>query len=1245
MMKLTVVTVSTSSMNTMIKVYKDFRQKYQDMLFLDVFYAAREMSSLRLEKMKKSIVSSDIVFVDLMGTPEGIVKEVYAALKETSGNVVPYGRSAREYMKLGELSADSMKMGSGEKKKPDMKAMQKMAGMAEKMGKVMPGKMRDMRNLSQITKYFTLADEYNIKNMFLLILREYGGYKNLPKPAEAKEIPNIGICDPAEKQYFDTYDDYIVQFPIDQSKPLVAVLYYGHTYPNDTSKCVYEVCKKIREFANVLPIAFASTSVKDFKRLKSLLQEEAGKPVDLIMNFMSFRLGAGPMGGEAQEAVNILEEVNAPYIHPFFMSRKRISEWEESVQGVSSSEFMISVMLPEFDGCMEAFPIAAMCEPEYDAEFDIDLKELELIPERTDKLISRIEKILNLRKKDNKDKKVAIICYNYPPGEGNVFGGSFLDTFASIEKLLVDLKEKGFWVNPLSKEELIEKFTSGGIVNSARYYQADDKMQSYSAKEYKNRVENRRFYEELLSQWGKIPGEVMVNKHGDFLAPGIVLGNVFIGLQPTRGFEADSDKIYHDKKLLPHHQYLAFYQWLEKDFEADAVVHVGTHGTMEFTKGKECGMSGECFPDILIGSMPHMYLYYSGNPSEAMIAKRRSHANIISYQPAEYVAGGLYGDLSDINDLIEEYREATLKSPARCNDILSSIKEKALAANLPEELDDLEHELYRMSVSLIPKGLHTFGVGYDKEQAKNYAYAVVMGDTGEKVSLRRIMAQDKGFDYQLLLEENLHLQLNQVDEKCNEIFDRYFETGSIEKSDFHSEECESKAMETLEYACELADGAQKNNETHGLINALEGNYNIAKLAGDIFRSPEVMPTGYNSYQFDPRRVPSSVAMQRGEKIAQKTIEAFEGDNGKIPDSTAVILWGLETSRTEGETVAQILAYWGVRAVKSSFAWESKYEIIPINELGRKRIDVVINMCGFFRDMFPNLIEDINKLLVQLCELDEPDEVNMIKANAQKIYATLIQEGMDEATAKEMSQSRIFGPAEGDYGTGITSIIETKNWESEEQIGNAFINSMRYVYSPKHRGLEAKELYSHNLECVNLVSQIRSNNEYEVTDLDHYYEFFGGLAKSVEMIKGEKVKIYITDTTGAKIETDTAAKSINRGIRTRLLNPKWIDGILAHDYHGAQQIADRFENVMGLAATTGEVEAWIYDDMHEKYIQDDDMVRRMKENNPYAYIEIIEQMMEYYNRGYWEATKEQLDRLKQVYMQVEGDIEDRIEDRR
>ena len=1240
-MKITILTVSTASLNTLVKVGKEIAKTYPVILDLRLFYVARAMSDSKREKMQNTILNSDTVLIDLMGTPEAIVKDIYAVLETTKADIIPYGGSGREYLRLGEFTAASMKMGmkkKPEQAKPSMKAMKKMSNMAEKMGKIMPGKMRDMGNYSQICKYFAVADEFNIKNMLLLLLRDYGQIEELPKPQPAREIPEIGIRDPREKQYYNSYTDYQKANGVNPDLPTVAILYYGQTYPNDTSPCVGKICDRIGEFANILPIAFSSTSPDDYDIFSKFLKSAS---VDLVVNFMSFRLGAGPMGGDAQRAINILEDVDVPYMHPFFMSRRRVSEWQESKQGINSVEFTLSVMLPELDGTIEAVPVGAMCEPDYQPEFDLEVRELILIDDRVDRLTARIKCLLNLRLKKNEDKKIAILCYNYPPGEANVFGGSFLDTFKSIEKLLVDLKKEGYTVEPLSQEELIEKFTTGGIVNSARYHLNEEKMFTYAAADYQKKVEGLPFYGELVEQWGKAPGKVMVSQDERFLIPGIQAGNVFIGLQPSRGYEEDSDKVYHDKQVLPHHQYLAFYQWLREEFHADAMIHVGTHGTLEFTRGKECGMSGNCFPDILVADIPHLYLYYAGNPSEAMIAKRRSHANLISYQPTEYVPGDLYGEYLALKSMIDEYREAKLKSPARCGDVLRAIQEKAAENNLPDDLHEIEHELFRMDRTLIPKGLHTFGVGYAYEQAVEYARALVRQDHGEALALNRIAAAARGYDYDELFENGEHTLVSEIEAQANTIFDDVILHDKPISLEDH--ELEAQAQATLSFAHDMIEMSQKNFETTGLMRALNGRYNPAKLAGDIFRSPEVLPTGKNLYQFDPRQVPSRTAMQRGVKIADNTLDAYQKEHGKTPDTTAVILWGLETSRTQGETVSQVLAYWGVRAVSHSNVWESKYEVIPLEELGRKRVDVVINICGFFRDMFPNILSDLNKLLGQLCALDEPDEMNCIKANANRIYQQLTAEGMDTEKAKELSQARIFGPPEGEYGTSLTGIIETKNWQDENQIGNAFIDSIKHVYSTNYRGLEAKELYTTNLEVVDLVSQIRSNHEYEVTDLDHYYEFFGGLAKSVEIARGQKVNIYITDTTGEQMETETAAKSINRGMRTRLFNPKWIDGMLAHKFHGAQMVAERFENIMGLAATTGEVEEWIYDDMHATFIEDPEMQRRMKENNPYAYINILEQMMEYHQRGYWDATDEQLEAIRKVYLETEGDVEEHIED--
>ncbi len=1244
-MKITIITVSTSVLKTLVKVSSDLDREYPGILDLRLVYAARQMSDNKRNRMQQLILDSDTVMIDLMGTPEAIVKDIYAALEKTPADIVPYGGGGRDYLRLGDLTAESMQMGMkkpAEKKKPSMQAMKKMSAMAEKMGKVMPGKMKDLGNYSQLTKYFTIADEYNIRNMLILLLREYGHVADLPKPKQAREIPEIGICDPKTKEYFRSYNDYQKAAGRNPELPTVAVLYYGHTYPNDTSACVAAMCDRLGVFSNVLPIALSRPSPQDLATLAQFLKDVNGENVDLIVNFMSFRLGAGPMGGEAQKAVDILEDIDAPYFHPFFMSRRRIAEWQESKQGVNAVEFTISVMLPELDGSIEALPVGAMCEPEYIAEYDLDIRELTLIDERAEKFISRIRQYLNLRKKSNAEKKIAILCYNYPPGEANVFGGAFLDTFKSIEKLLLDLAEQGYSVTPLTQDELIQKFTTEGIVNSARYFLNEGEMIAYPTSAYQRRMEQAPYFGELVEQWGEIPGKVMVNRGGEFLIPGVMAGNVFIGLQPSRGYEADSDKVYHDKKVLPHHQYLAFYQWLRDEFRADAMIHVGTHGTLEFNRGKECGMSGDCFPDILVSDIPHLYLYYAGNPSEAMIAKRRSHANIISYQPTEYVPGDLYGEYLSLKTMIDEYREARLKSPARCGDILKTIQSTAAENNLPESLHELEHELFRMERALIPKGLRTFGVGYDQPQAEGYARALVRRDHGDVQALNRIVATSLGHDYDQLFETDQHVAIKEVDEQASAVFDDFI--ASKQKPSFDNKKLEQQAAATLAFAQEMVANSQRNNETQGLMAALSGHYNPARLAGDIFRSPEVLPAGQNLYQFDPRQVPSATAMQQGVRIADNTLEAYQKVHGVTPDTTAVILWGLETSRTQGETVAQILAYWGVRSVSSNNSWESKYEVIPLEDLGRKRVDVVINICGFFRDMFPNIIHDLNKLLEQLGNLDEPDEMNCIKANTGRIYQQLIDSGMEDEKASELSWARIFGPAEGEYGTNLTSIIETKNWQDESQIGNAFIDSIKHVYSINYRGLEARELYTTNLEVVDLVSQIRSNHEYEVTDLDHYFEFFGGLAKSVEMARGQKVNIYITDTTGEQVETDTAANAINRGMRTRLFNPKWIDGMLEHKFHGAQMIAERFENIMGLTATTGEVEEWIYDDMHAIFMEDPEMQQRMKENNPYAYIDILEQMMEYHQRGYWEATEDQLETLRRVYLETEGGVEEKIDNR-
>lgn len=769
-------------------------------------------------------------------------------------------------------------------------------------------------------------------------------------------------------------------------------------------------------------------------------------------------------------------------------------------------------------------------------------------------------------------------------------------------------------------------FINGGLVNTGKYSD-DDKMLRYSLADYKKFLNNFADRDPVVNAWGEPGGDIMIDDNGDFLIPAAVYGNVLVGIQPSRGLHEDNDKLYHDKSLPPHHQYIAFYRYLHDKFGADAVIHVGTHGTLEFLKGKECGMSGTCYPDMLLYDTPHFYLYYCGNPAEATIAKRRSHAALVGYQPPVFIQSGLYGEYAELAKMLDDYHHQLAFSKSAADEVKQNIAALAEKLSLPTDMEELESELYRLNSSLIPKGLHIFGQAYSDEEAQCYVRELLKKPHDDTPSLCDIAAEELGIDL-VGAEEKGGEPLRKINALAEEYLDKYFAGESVPE----------KLSRTIEYGRKKYAEVKQNAENEQLLNALSGGYIPAKAAGDIYRSPEVLPSGYNLYQFDQRFVPTLTAYQRGARAAENTIKTYFDKYGHYPNSTAVILWGLETSRTQGETIGQIMAYLGARLAKGNSAWNPKYELIPIEELGRPRIDVTINICGFFRDLFPNIIDNLDDLLHLVNEADETDGQNYMKANSKKLYAYLTDRGYDHEEAERLSVTRIFGPREGEYGTGITSIIETKAWEKEEQIGSRFLSSLHYAYNRKERGGDMGDLYEQNLKSVEIVSQVRDNNEYEITDLDHYYEFFGGLAKSVEMVRGQKAVMLITDTTGAVPVTETAEKAVAKGIRTRVLNPKWIDGMLAHKYHGAQKIADRFENVMGLAATTGAVEQWIYNDLCAKYAQDKEMRRRMAENNPYAYMDILEQMEEYSRRGYWNADKEQLEAIRQAYLETENRIE-------
>lgn len=1248
-MRVTVVAVSAPALYQLTQFQKEFQEKYgAGVLDLQMFYVASAGAGMlaRESEIVKVIASADIAVIDIMGASEAMQDLVRGGLSECKGQRIVIGNACRELNRLGAFSMDLMqkmkksasdedkkdsadtdekaqKSGKTQKseKKPEKKSekaqkpaknaakmMHMMRRMAMMMGSIAPfGMMKDMKNLFLLIDYWQQAERDDIFSFMHLLLRTYGGMKQLPKEKPCSMKYGIYLKNPETKECTEKLKSYWKKQGFDREKPLVALLFYGHSYPNDFLPVVAAVYRRLAVFANVLPVAFSQNEDKDLPKLEAYLTG-SGCPVEAVVSFMPFRLGAGPMGGDAAAAAEILKRIKAPYFKPFCLTKVERNEWERE-SGVNPGEFLISIMLPELDGGIHTYPAGIMTRTEYLASAHLDITRIEPIEERVEALCRRVQRYIVLRKKSNREKKIAVVCYNYPPGEDNLFGGAFLDTFSSVSVLLHALKEDGYLTEETDAGAL-KAFFCDGACNEPKWSDGKTARQNYS-----------------------MDGKA-------YPVTGMRKGNIFIGLQPCRipdgafdggktGAEA-AESSYHDKNLKPSEEYQAFYRWIAEEFKADAILHMGTHGTLEFLPGKDSGMTGACWPDRLIGDIPHFYYYYMGNPSEAMTAKRRSHAALISYQPPAFTSGGLYGDYQRLKETIAEYRESLQVSPERSSDILENIQRQAAELGLitdcrvnegkggtgersacsertkaegsfnisADMLDDLDEILYGYETSLIPEGLHILGQGYTREEAERYAdqllEAAGSGTCTEKMAGNAVKMQN------------------------------------AEKT--------QRAEETEGAYRTVVENAMDNREVAGILAALRGEYLSVCPGGDILRNTDMLPAGKNLVQFDPRLVPTRTAFERGSEIARQTMERYCKEKGHAPESTAVILWGLETSKTQGETIGQIMYYLGIRMRQFEGSFDTRFEIIPTEELTRPRVDVTIHICGFFRDMYPNLIDNLNEIFRKLDALEESDEDSRFAKNTRIIYEKLLEQGYQEAEARELARSRIFGPKAGEYGTSLTEQVRKGAWTDESELAVSFTDSLSYVYSSTHRGICVRGLLDLNYRQVEMMSQVRNNVEYELIDLDHYYEFYGGLAKAVENVRGEKAVMYVADTVGAQIRTQDVRASMEKGIRTRLLNPKWIEGMMRHDYHGVQHISRRFENIIGLTATTNQIESRIFSDLEKCYVENESLKERMQKSNRWAYLNMLTRLAEAHNRGYWQATAEEMEALQRVYLETEGEIE-------
>merc|ERR1711988_388679 len=794
------------------------------------------------------------------------------------------------------------------------------------------------------------------------------------------------------------------------------------------------------------------------------------------------------------------------------------------------------------------------------------------------------------------------------------------------------------------------------------------------------------FAKDLEDNWGPAPGHL--NTDGkDLLIYGKRYGNIFIGVQPSFGYEGDPMRLLFSKSASPHHGFSAYYTYLEKVFDADAVLHFGTHGSLEFMPGRQVGMAGTCYPDRLINSIPNLYYYAANNPSEATIAKRRSYSTTISYLTPPAENAGLYKGLKDLGELVSSYqglRENQQRGPAVVNSIVSAARTCNLDKDieLPGEEEDAKDfdidkrdsivgqvcgRIMEIESRLLPCGLHTIGEMPSAEEAVATLVNIAAIDRPEDniKGLPRILAESIGRNIEdiyrnanngVLDDVALNQKITEANraavramvQRSTDAAGRVKEVnpmgnifnifgGSPQKkacTDAGFNNCNDADMAPLfEYLEFCLKQVVADNEVGAMLEALDGKYIIPGPGGDPIRNPDVLPTGKNMHGLDPQSIPTTAAVDVAKVVVDRLLERMKADTGAYPQSVAFTLWGTDNIKTYGESLAQVLMLAGVRPIADSLGRVNKLELIPLEELGRPRIDVVITCSGVFRDLFINQMNLMDRAMKMAAEADEPLEMNYVRAHA-------IEQAKEYGVSLRDAATRVFSNAAGSYSANVGLTLENGGWEDEAQLQEQFLTRKGFAFNADKPGeMELQtDLFKASLKTVDLTFQNLDSSEISLTDVSHYFD--SDPTKVVGSLRDDKAKpnSFIADTTTANSQVRTLSETVRLDARTKLLNPKFYEGMLNSGYEGAREITKRLKNTMGWSATSGEVDNFIYEDANDVFIKDAEMRQRMLETNPNAFRDMVTTFLDANGRGYWDTDEDNLELLQELYQEVEDRIE-------
>ena len=966
---------------------------------------------------------------------------------------------------------------------------------------------------------------------------------------------------------------------------------------------------------------------------------------------------------EADIAEFIYSRIGVPVIQAIHAS-STYEAWNEGSFGLSPTDIAMNVALPELDGRIITRPISFKKARDKDTLTDSSSVYYSVYPPGCNFVTQFARNWIALQEKKNCDKRIALILPNYPNKDSRLANGVGLDTPQSTVEIIHALQQQGYTIGniiPKHGDELMQwissRITNESASRHTRPYQARISLDSF----YK--VYNALspvLKEKVYAQWGDIANDPYFDGDG-FALPGIYSGNLFISIQPSRGYHLDVHKSYHSPDLPPPYYYFAFYIWIQQEFYADAIVHIGKHGNLEWLPGKSIAPDEiSCFPAAILGPIPQFYPFIINDPGEGSQAKRRTQAVIIDHLIPPMTRAETYGVLLQLENLIDEYYEAFHADAKRARILRGNIErlvnEHQLQKDLDVQSDDVNELLVKLDgylceikESQIRDGLHIFGRMPEGEQLIDLLIALHRLPSAGVQGITQALATDIGIAFDPLQAKfetpfsqdvgDVHCRTRGDVVEVLELKARELVIDSINSGRSWDPDFPVTAI-VIDYILTVTLPRLKNTrlEIEHLLDGLSGKYIPAGGSGAPTRGRlDILPTGKNFYSIDVRTVPTEAAYQVGKKSAEALLQRYIQEHGEYPESIAISVWGTATMRTGGDDIAQALALMGVRPIWQNVNRRvSDFEIIPMFQLGRPRIDVTVRISGFFRDAFPDIISLYNAVVEKVASLDETDEENFIRKRIHQDTEQWTTQGYTPVQSRQMAMYRVFGSKPGAYGAGLQALIDEQAWNTSADLAEAYVTWSSYAYDKQARGISAVKPFRNRLAHIQAVVQNQDNREHDILDSDDYYQFQGGLANAVQTERGEQPEIYFGDHArpdNPKIKT--LKQELLKVFRSRVVNPKWIEGVKRHGYKGAFEMAATLDYMFAYDATTNLVEDFMYEELAQSYLFDADTRAFIEKANPWALRDMSERLLEAVQRGLWQnPSSEALQQLKAIYIGME-----------